>query len=130
MAGKKGGASAAVQSEAKRESLIRARIDRVFNGENGKLKAVASANIGDFAVHGIRLYQNDEGEYFVSMPSNSYKNAKGETQYDDIFHPVTKEARNDLNDAVLDAYEQKLAEVQSESQKQTGEPAPEQVQKM
>lgn len=130
MAGKKGGASAAVGSEAKRESLIRARIDRVFNGENGKLKAVASANIGDFAVHGIRLYQNDEGEYFVSMPSNSYKNAKGETQYDDIFHPVTKEARNDLNSAVLDAYEQKLAEVQSESQKQTGEGAPEQVQKM
>lgn len=130
MAGKKGGASAAVGSEAKHESLIRARIDRVFNGENGKLKAVASANIGDFAVHGIRLYQNDEGEYFVSMPSNSYKNAKGETQYDDIFHPVTKEARNDLNSAVLDAYEQKLAEVQSESQKQTGEPAPEQVQKM
>ncbi len=130
MAGKKGGASAAVQNEAKRESLIRARIDRVFNGENGKLKAIASANIGDFAVHGIRLYQNDEGEYFVSMPSNSYKNAKGETQYDDIFHPVTKEARNDLNSAVMYAYEQKLTEAQSECQKQTGEPAPEQVQKM
>ena len=130
MAGKKGGATATVQTEAKREPYIRARIDRVFNGENGKLKAIASANIGDFAVHGIRLYQNDEGEYFVSMPSNSYKNAKGETQYDDIFHPVTKEARNDLNSAVLDVYEQKLAEIQSESQKQTGEPAPEQVQKM
>lgn len=130
MAGKKGGATATVQTEAKREPYIRARIDRVFNGENDKLKAIASANIGDFAVHGIRLYQNDEGEYFVSMPSNSYKNAKGETQYDDIFHPVTKEARNDLNSAVLDVYEQKLAETQSESQKQTGEPAPEQVQKM
>lgn len=87
MAGKKGGATATVQTEAKREPYIRARIDRVFNGETGKLKAIASANIGDFAVHGIRLYQNDEGEYFVSMPSNSYKNAKGETQYDDIFHP-------------------------------------------
>lgn len=130
MAGKKGGASASTQVEAKRESNIRARIDRVFDGGNGKLKAVASANIGDFAVHGIRLYQNDKGEYFVSMPSNSYKNAKNETQYDDIFHPVTKEARNDLNSAVLDAYEQKLAEIQSESQKQTGEGAPEQVQKM
>lgn len=90
MAGKKGGTSVASATEEKRETGIRARIDRVFDDEKGKLKAVASANIGDFAVHGIRLYQDDKGEFFISMPSNSYKNAKGETQYDDIFHPVTK----------------------------------------
>lgn len=116
MAGKKGGTSVASATEEKRETGIRARIDRVFDDEKGKLKAVASANIGDFAVHGIRLYQDDKGEFFISMPSNSYKNAKGETQYDDIFHPVTKEARNALSDAVMDAYEQKLAEAQTASQ--------------
>lgn len=130
MAGKKGGASVASATEEKRETGIRARIDRVFDDEKGKLKAVASANIGDFAVHGIRLYQDDKGEFFISMPSNSYKNAKGETQYDDIFHPVTKEARNALSDAVMDAYEQKLAEAQTASQSQGNESAPEQVQKM
>lgn len=130
MAGKKGGASVASATEEKRETGIRARIDRVFDDEKGKLKAVASANIGDFAVHGIRLYQDDKGEFFISMPSNSYKNAKGETQYDDIFHPVTKEARNALSDAVMDAYEQKLAETQTASQSQGNESAPEQVQKM
>ena len=81
-------------------------------------------------MHGIRLYQDDKGEFFISMPSNSYKNAKGETQYDDIFHPVTKEARNALSDAVMDAYEQKLAEAQTASQSQGNESAPEQVQKM
>ena len=81
MAGKKGGTSVASATEEKRETGIRARIDRVFDDEKGKLKAVASANIGDFAVHGIRLYQDDKGEFFISMPSNSYKNAKGETQY-------------------------------------------------
>lgn len=130
MAGKKCGASVASATEEKRETGIRARIDRVFDDEKGKLKAVASANIGDFAVHGIRLYQDDKGEFFISMPSNSYKNAKGETQYDDIFHPVTKEARNALSDAVMDAYEQKLAEAQTASQSQGNESAPEQVQKM
>ncbi len=130
MAGKKGGTSVASATEEKRETGIRARIDRVFDDEKGKLKAVASANIGDFAVHGIRLYQDDKGEFFISMPSNSYKNAKGETQYDDIFHPVTKEARNALSDAVMDAYEQKLAEAQTASQSQGNESAPEQVQKM
>ena len=130
MAGKKGGASVASATEEKRETGIRARINRVFDDEKGKLKAVASANIGDFAVHGIRLYQDDKGEFFISMPSNSYKNAKGETQYDDIFHPVTKEARNALSDAVMDAYEQKLAEAQTASQSQGNESAPEQVQKM
>lgn len=130
MAGKKGGTSVATTTEEKRETGIRARIDRVFDDEKGKLKAVASANIGDFAVHGIRLYQDDKGEFFISMPSNSYKNSKGETQYDDIFHPVTKEARNALSDAVMDAYEQKLAEAQTASQSQGNESAPEQVQKM
>lgn len=130
MAGKKGGTSVTSATEEKRETGIRARIDRVFDDEKGKLKAVASANIGDFAVHGIRLYQDDKGEFFISMPSNSYKNAKGETQYDDIFHPVTKEARNALSDAVMDAYEQKLAEAQTASQSQGNESAPEQVQKM
>lgn len=130
MAGKKGGTSVASATLEKRETGIRARIDRVFDDEKGKLKAVASANIGDFAVHGIRLYQDDKGEFFISMPSNSYKNAKGETQYDDIFHPVTKEARNALSDAVMDAYEQKLAEAQTASQSQGNESAPEQVQKM
>lgn len=130
MAGKKGGTSVASATEEKRETGIRARIDRVFDDEKGKLKAVASANIGDFAVHCIRLYQDDKGEFFISMPSNSYKNAKGETQYDDIFHPVTKEARNALSDAVMDAYEQKLAEAQTASQSQGNESAPEQVQKM
>lgn len=130
MAGNKGGTSVASATEEKRETGIRARIDRVFDDEKGKLKAVASANIGDFAVHGIRLYQDDKGEFFISMPSNSYKNAKGETQYDDIFHPVTKEARNALSDAVMDAYEQKLAEAQTASQSQGNESAPEQVQKM
>ena len=124
MAEKKGGASATTQKEDKRDQYIKARIDRVFDDPNNKLKAVASANIGDYAVHGIRLYQNDDGEFFVSMPA-----ASGETKYEDIFHPVTKESREALNSAVHNAYEQELAQRQASTQGEN-EPAPAQVQKM
>ena len=129
MAEKKGGASATTQKEDKRDQYIKARIYRVFDDPNNKLKAVASANIGDYAVHGIRLYQNDDGEFFVSMPANSYRTASGETKYEDIFHPVTKESREALNSAVHNAYEQELAQRQASTQGEN-EPAPAQVQKM
>ena len=48
----------------------------------------------------------------VNMPSTSYKDANGETKYSDIFHAVTKEARNALNQAVLNAYELRMQQVQ------------------
>ena len=43
------------------------------------------------------------------MPFRSYK-ANGETKYVDTFHPITAEARNELYDAVKEAYEQALEE--------------------
>lgn len=49
---------------------------------------------------------------FVNMPSTSYKDANGETKYSDIFHAITKAARNALNQAVLNAYDMKLQQVQ------------------
>ena len=53
---------------------------------------------------------------FVSMPQNSYKDANGETKYTDIFHAVTAEARTELNDQVMAAYEQALEEQQAEAE--------------
>lgn len=54
---------------------ISVRIDRLFDDDTKKLKAFASANIGPFAVHGIRIFENEKG-MFVNMPSNSYKDAQ------------------------------------------------------
>ena len=45
------------------------------------------------------------------MPSNSYKK-DGKMQYSDICHPITAEARNELIDKVIEAYEAKLGEEQ------------------
>ena len=62
---------------------ISVRIDKLFDDDTKKLKAFASANIGPFAVHGIRIFENEKG-MFVNMPSNSYKDAQGNTQYREI----------------------------------------------
>ncbi len=125
MAGKKGGTTAATTQKPTEKQDIRVRIDRLFDDPQSKLKGIASANIGDFAVHGFRIYENENG-LFVSMPSTSYKDSKGDTKYDDIFHPVTKEAREDLCNAIRDSYSQALTEAQSNVQN----PQSEQVQKM
>ena len=71
--------------------------------------------IGDFAVHGIKLFQNENGT-FVSMPAIPYKDANGETKYNDIFHPITAEARSELGKAIVAAYNQELATEQTTEQ--------------
>ena len=69
MAGKKGGASMAspkekiVQEEQARmtEVEIKARIDKLFTDESRALRAIASANIGEYAIHGIKVLENEKG---------------------------------------------------------------------
>ena len=92
---------------------IQARIDHVTGYE--KVKAFASANIGGaFAIHGLRVVDGEKG-LFVAMPSTSFQR-DGKTEYQETFHSVSGEARKALNDAVLEAYEQKLAEEQTEDE--------------
>ena len=47
------------------------------------------------------------------MPQESYKDAGGNTKYSEIAHPVTKAARDAINDKVLEAYNQALQESES-----------------
>ena len=104
-----------VQEQTAPIPTIRAKIDRLADFENSKVKAFASANIGGaFAIHGLRIVNGEKG-MFVAMPSTSYQK-DGKTEYQETFHPVSGEARKALNDAVLEAYEQKLAEVQTEEE--------------
>ena len=88
---------------------IKARIDRMVGYEDSKVKAIASANIGGaFAIHGIKVIDSEKG-LFVQMPQTSYEK-DGRKQYNDIFHPITADSRNELNTEILAAYEQKLSE--------------------
>lgn len=110
-------ATEAVQNETAQQPVpyISVRIDKLYDDDTKKLKAFASANIGPFAVHGIRVFENEKG-MFVSMPSVSYKDGQGNTQYDDVFHPVTKEAREALVKNVIDEYNHALEQAQVNSQ--------------
>ena len=104
------------EKEQKRNSAaVSVRIDRLVDNENSKVKAIASVTIGDaFAVHGLKIIDSQKG-LFVQMPQNSFQK-NGKTEYMDVFHPVTSDARGELNDKVLEAYDQKLAENESEDE--------------
>ena len=78
----------------------------------GSCRALASVNLnGSFAVRGLKVMEGANG-LFVSMPS--YRAGNGE--YKDICFPCTREARSQLNEAVLNAYQQSLAQNQSQGQ--------------
>ena len=137
MAGKKGGASMAAPKERVDQELentpttskgFNVKIDKLFDDETKSIRAAASLNIGGFAVHGIRVFEKDD-QLWVSMPQNSYKNANGEVKYDDVFHPVTAEARKERHSAVLAEYQQALENSQA-AVTTTAEETTEVVQKM
>lgn len=91
---------------------IKATINRMMNKEDSPMKAFASVSFdGMFAVHGIKVYETEKGR-FVSMPSTQYTDKEGKKQYNDTFHPITKGAREALNQSVLNAYENKLQQIQ------------------
>lgn len=104
---------------------IDARIDRLIDKPDSNLKAIASANIsGAFAVHGIKITNSEKG-LFVSMPSTSYTDRDGKKQYNDTFHPITAEAREELINKVNEAYRQALEEQQNAEQTEKEEEAEE-----
>ena len=100
------------RQEAAKQRLpsMKAIINWLNPNENESVRATASLTVGGaFAVHGIKVINGSKGE-FVSMPS--YKSG---ADYKDIFHAVTAEAREQMNGAVMKAYEQKLAETQDQA---------------
>lgn len=79
---------------------------------NESIKATASVNIGGaFAIRGVKVVEGSKG-LFVSMPSMKVGN-----EYKDICFPITAESRDDLNKAVLEAYEQAVTQGQTSVQK-------------
>ena len=72
--------------------------------DHGKLLGFASINLGGvFAVNGIRIYDTEKGP-FIAMPSTKGKDDK----YHDICCPTTKEMREAVNTAILDAYQKEV----------------------
>ena len=77
----------------------------------GNLLGYASVNLnGGFAVDGIKVVSGQNG-IFASMPS--YQDSNG--QYRNVCFPVTKECREQLNQAVIGGYQQALEQMQAAS---------------
>jgi stage V sporulation protein G len=65
-----------------------------------KVCAIASVVIDDqFVVHDLRVVNGDKG-LFVAMPSRKLPNG----EFRDICHPINSEARQHLQEAVLDQF--------------------------
>lgn len=71
-----------------------------LNGES-KTKAFVDVSVGEFIVKGIRVLQGQKG-LFLGMPQEKAKDGK----WYNTFYPKTKEAREELSDAVLAAYQE------------------------
>lgn len=102
-----------------RTPKISAKIDRLYDNPDNVIKASASVFIADaVAIHELRVMDSSKG-LFVGMPTRSYEDRNGSTKYVDIAHPITAEMREALNDSVLKAYEQAIAENQTEDFEET-----------
>lgn len=78
-------------------------------GQQGGTRAYASATIdGCFAVRGIKVVEGGRDGLFVSMPSR--KTVDG---YKEVCFPVTAEFREQLHNAVMDAYKQAITMAQA-----------------
>lgn len=81
---------------------------RIINNDT-KMKAIASITIdGGFAVHDIKVIDSDKG-LFIAMPSKK----DNDGMYRDVCHPINTAVRREIQDIVIQKYEQLIAEEQS-----------------
>ena len=68
--------------------------------KEGRMKAVASITLDDeIVIHDIKIIEGDKG-LFIAMPSR--KATDGE--YRDIAHPINSKTREEMQNAILNAY--------------------------
>ncbi len=83
--------------------------------DEGKMKARVSVTFDNqFVVHEIKVIEGDNG-LFIAMPSKKLSGG----EYRDIAHPINKETRSMLAEAIIKAYEEKLAEDREEKNEET-----------
>lgn len=88
-------------------TTIAVRIHKI--NPTGNPRATASVNLnGVFAVHGLKVMDGKKG-LFVSMPGY-----QGRSGWVDSVHPIDAGFREQLNQAVMDAYAQAITQGQSD----------------
>lgn len=65
--------------------------------DEGKMKAIVSVTFDDqIVIHDIKIISSEEGD-FIAMPSRKLQNG----EFRDIAHPINKEARKEIEDAIF-----------------------------
>ena len=86
--------------------------------EDGPMKAIVSVTFdGQLAVHDIKVI-NARDKFFIVMPSR--KNP--DETFRDIVHPINSQFRGVLEKAVIEAYNQALADAAAEAATADAEP--------
>ena len=89
-------------------NLTDIRIRRTY--QDTRLKALVSVTVdNDLAVHDIKVIEGPE-RLFVAMPSRKDENGT----FRDIAHPITPEARKQLEGAILEAYQRYMLSMEAE----------------
>lgn len=80
--------------------------------DEGKMKAIVSVTFDDqFVIHDIKIIEGDN-RVFIAMPSRKMPNG----EFKDIAHPINLETRVEIQNKVLEAYEEKLKELAEETE--------------
>ncbi len=86
------------------------KVRKLFS--DGPMKAIVSVTFdGQLAVHDIKVI-NAREKFFIVMPSR--KNP--DDTYRDIVHPINAQFRAMLEEAVVEAYEEALANAEAEAE--------------
>lgn len=90
---------------------IDAKIVKTF--DTGNIKAICDVTLDDaFAIHGVKLIKGQNGD-FVSMPSDKWKNTKGDVKHNDVVHPLDSDTRAQLYQAVSTACDAHMQNIES-----------------
>ncbi|MCB1213898.1 MAG: septation regulator SpoVG [Deltaproteobacteria bacterium] len=91
--------------------ITEVRVFLVSEGEE-KLKAYATITMDDcFVVRDLKIIHGNNG-LFVAMPSKKRKDGT----FRDVAHPLNNEFRSQIEEKVLDAFEQERAKVLDDAQ--------------
>jgi len=91
------------------------KIRKIF--PDGKVRAVVSIIIdNDFAVHDLKIIEGVE-RLFVAMPNRRSEDGR----FQDIVHPISTEARNQIETAILEKYEEAVLRAGEEAEDETGD---------
>ncbi len=85
-------------------NISQVKIRRLY--DEGRMKALVSVTIDDdFAVHDIKVIEGPQ-RVFVAMPSRKEDTGS----FRDVVHPITKDARDQMEKTILDHYYMALDE--------------------